>query len=105
MDPAAPPMGGSAVSTHYGYEHRLYRRWIGWRDDQPERYPLEVIVTGQRQSALPRPSLSRWSDTPCRVIPPPDEPTPGQPLVLRWFPSADAEGSSAGSDDGEEEQP
>jgi hypothetical protein len=58
------------ASYHYGRNGRLNLRWVGWRDDQPERYPLEVVVTGRRQPAAGRPSLSRWSDTPRRVIPP-----------------------------------
>jgi hypothetical protein len=92
------PMG---ASYHYGRNGRLNVRWTGWRDDQPERYPLEVVVTGRRQPVAERPSLSRWSDKPRRVIPAPDEPANPRALVLTWF---DAEGKPTGSTKGDGEQ-
>lgn len=64
---------------------RLNLRWLGWRDEQPQRYPLEIVVTGRRRPAPERLSLSRWSDTPRRVTPPPAEPPNPRALVLRWF--------------------
>jgi hypothetical protein len=42
------------ASYNYGRNGRLNVRWTGWRDEQPDRYPLEVTVTGWRQP--PRPS-------------------------------------------------
>lgn len=68
-----------------GHNGRVNIRWTGWRDKQPARYPLEVIVTGRRRPVVDVPSLSRWSDTPRRVIPPPDVPSRGKPCVLHWF--------------------
>jgi hypothetical protein len=90
------------ASYHYGRNGRLNVRWAGWRDDQPERYPLEVTVTGRRQPAAERPSLSRWSDKPRRVIPPPDEAPNPRALVLTFF---DSEGNPVGSTSPSAEQP
>lgn len=74
------------MSTYaYGSNGRIYRRWLGWRNEQPERYPLTIIRTGHRQPAPERLSLSRCSDTPRRVIPPPAEAPNPRALVLHWF--------------------
>ena len=68
------------------------QHWPGWRVRQPAAYLVEIVAPKQRPAAEPRPSLSRWSDAPRRRIPAPDEPPPLRPLVLRWFPPADAGG-------------
>jgi hypothetical protein len=52
------------ASYHSGRNGRLNVRWTGWRDEQPDRYPLEVTITGRRRPTAERPSLSRWSDKP-----------------------------------------
>jgi hypothetical protein len=73
------------ASYHYGRNGRLNLRWLGWRDEQLSRSPLDITITGRRQPAPERPSLSHWSDKPRRVIPPPDEQPNPHALALSWF--------------------
>lgn len=66
------------------------QHWPGWRERQPAPYPIEIVAPKRRPTPEPRPSMSRWSDTPRRVIPPPDEPHRNA-LVLHWFTAEELE--------------
>lgn len=82
-------MGG----IYYGRNGRVNIRWSGWRDEQPERYPLEVIETRRLPPRRERLNLSRFSDTPRRVVPPPANAPNPRALVLATFPPAEARSS------------
>jgi hypothetical protein len=87
------------MNYYASHNGRVNIRWTGWRDKQPQRYPLEVIVTGMRQPASAPPSLSQWSDTPRRVIPPPAGSPNPRALVLHWFEDKEPEAELRTVDD------